>query len=104
MGRDIEAARLIFIDETWNQDQYGSAQGLGADRQRVKAKVPRGDWKTTTFLAALRCNRVDALWLIDVPRRRIAFSVMVHEAAPALCRQVPESCTGSLDHLPNGRP
>jgi hypothetical protein len=27
----------------------------------------RGHWKTTTFLAALRHNRIDAPWLFDGP-------------------------------------
>jgi transposase len=35
--------------------------------QRLKAKVPWGKWKTMTFLAALRCDRVEAPWLIDGP-------------------------------------
>lgn len=35
--------------------------------QRLKAKVPFGKWKTMTFVAALRCDRVEAPWLIDGP-------------------------------------
>ena len=35
--------------------------------QRIKAKVPNGHWKTMTFLAALRHDRVDAPPLIDGP-------------------------------------
>jgi transposase len=35
--------------------------------QRLKAKVPHGHWKTSTFLAALRHDRVEAPWLIDGP-------------------------------------
>lgn len=35
--------------------------------QRLKAKVPQGHWKTSTFLAALRHDRVEAPWLIDGP-------------------------------------
>jgi len=32
--------------------------------QRLPAKVPRGRWKTLTFIAALRHDRVVAPWLI----------------------------------------
>jgi len=32
---------------------------------RLKAKVPHGHWKTMTFLAALRHDRIDAPWLLD---------------------------------------
>ena len=35
--------------------------------ERLIAKVPHGRWKTTTFLAALRCDRIDAPWLIEGP-------------------------------------
>jgi putative transposase len=35
--------------------------------QRLKAKVPCGKWKTMTFLAALRSDRVEAPWFIDGP-------------------------------------
>jgi transposase len=35
--------------------------------QRLKAKVPHGHWKTSTFLAALRHDRVEAPWLVDRP-------------------------------------
>jgi transposase len=30
-------------------------------------KVPQRRWKTTTFVAALRLNRIDAPWLIEGP-------------------------------------
>ena len=32
---------------------------------RLTAKVPHGRWKTTTFLAALRHNRIDAPWVLE---------------------------------------
>src|SRR5260221_2806843 len=34
---------------------------------RLKAKVPHGQWKTTTFLAALRHDRIEAPWRLDSP-------------------------------------
>src|SRR6266852_1066497 len=34
---------------------------------RLKAKVPQRRWKTMTFIAALRRDRIDAPWLIDGP-------------------------------------
>ena len=34
---------------------------------RLEAKVPHGHWKTTTFLAALRHDRIDAPWILDGP-------------------------------------
>ena len=35
--------------------------------ERLVGKVPRGNWKTTTFLAALRHDRIDAPCLFDGP-------------------------------------
>ena len=35
--------------------------------RRLHAKVPHGRWKTMTFLAALRHDRIDAPWFIEGP-------------------------------------
>ena len=46
---------------------------------RLKAKVPCGKWKTMTFLAALRCDRVEAPWLIDGPINGERFRLYVEK-------------------------
>ncbi len=46
---------------------------------RLKAKVPRGKWKTMTFLAALRHDRVDAPWLLDGPIDGVSFRTYVEK-------------------------
>lgn len=46
---------------------------------RLKAKVPRGRWKTTTFLAALRHDRIDAPWLIEGPIDGESFKTYVEQ-------------------------
>ena len=46
---------------------------------RLKAKVPHGHWKTSTFLAALRHNRIDAPWLLDGPIDGEAFQTYVEQ-------------------------
>jgi len=35
--------------------------------QKLLAKVPQGRWRTLTFLAALRCDRIEAPCVIDGP-------------------------------------
>lgn len=45
--------------------------------QRIKAKVPHGHWKTMTFLAALRHDRVEAPWLIDGPINGERFQIYI---------------------------
>jgi transposase len=47
--------------------------------QRLKAKVPHGKWKTMTFLAALRHDRIDAPWLLDGPINGESFRVYVEK-------------------------
>src|SRR3954468_15747274 len=52
----IEAGRLVFIDETWTKTNMATLRGWAPRGTRLTAKVPHGHWKTTTFLAALRCG------------------------------------------------
>jgi len=42
-------------------------RGWAPKGQRLHAKVPYGHWKTMTFLAALRCDRIDAPCVLDQP-------------------------------------
>lgn len=63
----IDPARLVFIDETWTKTNMAPLRGWAPVGQRIRAKVPHGRWKTMTFLAALRHDRIDAPWLIDGP-------------------------------------
>jgi len=39
--------------------------------------VPQGHWKTTTFVAGLRCNGVIAPFVLDGPMNRRAFEVYI---------------------------
>lgn len=63
----IDPARLVFIDETWTRTNMAPLRGWALRGERLKAAVPHGHWKTMTFLAALRCDRVEAPWLLDGP-------------------------------------
>lgn len=52
---------------------------------RLKAKVPHGHWRTMTFLAALRHDRVDAPCLFDGPINGESFLAYVDQVlTPAL--------------------
>ena len=42
-------------------------RGWAPRGMRLTAQVPHGHWKTTTFLAALRHDRIDAPWVLDGP-------------------------------------
>jgi hypothetical protein len=63
----IEAERLVFIDETWTRTDMAPLRGWAPRGHRLPAKVPHGRWKTMTFLAALRRDRIDAPWFIEGP-------------------------------------
>jgi transposase len=63
----IDASRLVFIDETWVKTNMAPLRGWGPRGRRLEARVPHGHWKTLTFIAALRHDRIDAPWVIDGP-------------------------------------
>ncbi len=75
----IELVRLVFIDETWTKTNMAPLRGWGRRGQRLRAKVPQGRWKTTTFLAALRHDRLDAPWLLDGPINGEKFRLYVEK-------------------------
>ena len=52
-------------------------RGWAPRGQRLEAKVPQGKWKTLTFLAALRHDRIDAPWLLDGPINGASFRLYV---------------------------
>jgi transposase len=57
----------VFIDETWAKDNMTPLRGWGPRGARLKATAPFGRWKTMTFIAALRRDRIDAPCLFDGP-------------------------------------
>ena len=63
----LDPARLIFIDETWAKTNMTRVRGWAPRGCKLLAKVPQGHWRTLTFLAALRCDRIDAPCVIDGP-------------------------------------
>ncbi len=53
--------------------------------ERLVSAVPYGHWKTRTFIAALRVDRIDAPWVIDGPMDGAAFLAYLHHClAPTL--------------------
>ncbi len=81
----IDASRLVFIDETWVKTNMAPLRGWGPRGKRLKAYVPHGHWKTLTFIAALRHDRIDAPWVIDGPINGELFRLYVQQVlAPTL--------------------
>ena len=63
----LDPKRLVFIDETWAKTNMTRRHGRCARGTRLVARVPHGRWRTLTFLAALRCDRITAPCVIDGP-------------------------------------
>jgi len=63
----LDPRRLVFIDETWAKTNMTRTHGRCARGARLVDRVPHGHWKTMTFLAALRCDRIDAPFVLDGP-------------------------------------
>jgi transposase len=81
----IDISRLVFIDETWVKTNMAPLRGWGPKGKRLKAHAPFGHWKTLTFIAALRHDRIDAPWVIDGPMNGAFFLTYVEKVlAPTL--------------------
>jgi transposase len=61
----LDPARLVFIDETWAKTNMTRTHGRAPRGERLIAKAPHGRWRTLTFLAALRHDRIEAPCVID---------------------------------------
>ena len=75
----VDPRRLVFLDETWIKTNMAPLRGWGPRGERLAAKVPHGHWKTLTFIAALRHDRVDAPCVIDGPINGELFSAYVEQ-------------------------
>jgi transposase len=63
----LDTRRLVFVDETWAKTNMAPLRGWAPVGQRLNAKVPYGHWRTMTFIAALRHDRIDAPFVFDQP-------------------------------------
>jgi transposase len=81
----VDPERLVFIDETWTRTDMAPLRGWAPRGQRLPTKVPHGRWKTMTFLAALRHDRIEAPWLLEGPIDGESFRLYVEKVlAPTL--------------------
>lgn len=60
-------------------------RGRSRKGERLNAEAPFGKWSTQTFIAALRCDRLIAPWVIEGAMHGIAFDTYVAtQLAPLL--------------------
>lgn len=87
MQTKLDPRKLVFIDETAASTNMTRRYGRETRGERLVCKVPHGHWKTSTFVAALRRNRVTAPFLLDGPMNGTSFLAYVEGVlAPTLKR------------------
>ena len=83
----LDPARLVFIDETAVSTNMARLCGRAARGVRVIGRVPLGEWKTITFVAGLRHNRMTAPMVIEGPMTGEVFRAYVEQClVPTLRR------------------
>lgn len=90
----------MFIDETGASTKMARLHGRSPRGERCRAAIPHGHWKTTTFTAALRLDRLIAPMVLDGPMNGAAFLAYVEQVL------VPELEPGDvviMDNLPAHR-
>ena len=81
----LDPKRLVFLDETWAKTNMTRRHGRCSRGARLLAKVPHGRWRTVTFLAALRCDRIIAPCVLDGPINGTSFRAYIEQfLVPAL--------------------
>jgi transposase len=61
----LGASKLVFIDETGTSTKMVRIRGRCHRSRRLIGKAPWGHWKTTTFVAGLRHNRISAPFVLE---------------------------------------
>ncbi len=69
----------MFIDETWTATNMARLRGRAPKGERLRAGIPHGHWKTSTFVAGLRVDGIAAPFVIDGPINRDAFQAYVDQ-------------------------
>jgi transposase len=76
---DFDPEKLIFIDETWTKTNMARKGGRAPKGERLRAGIPHGHWKTTTFVAGLRVSGMVAPMLLDGPINGVWFQAYVEQ-------------------------
>ena len=98
---DLDAERLVFIDETGASTKMARRYGRSRRGGRCVAAVPHGHWKTTTFVGALRLGAMTAPMVLDGPMDGAAFLVYVEQVLIPTLR---EGDIVIMDNLPAHKP
>lgn len=72
-------------------------RGRAKRGERLRAGVPHGHWKTTTFVAGLRLGGMSAPMVLDGPMNRTAFLAYIEQV---LCPTLAPGDVVVMDNLP----
>jgi transposase len=76
---DLDPERLVFVDETWASTNMARRNGRAPRGERLRAAIPHGHWKTTTFVAGLRLTGMVAPMVLDGPINGVWFQAYVDQ-------------------------
>ena len=94
--RDLDPEKLVFIDETWASTNMARRRGRAPRGERLRAAIPHGHWKTTTFVAGLRLSGMVAPMVLDGPINGVSFQAYVDQV---LVPQLREGDIVVMDNL-----
>ena len=81
----LDVKHLVFLDETWTKTNMTRQRGRAPAGQRLLGRVPWAHWRTTTFVAGLRHDRVVAPIVLDRAMNGVAFRAYIEQSlAPTL--------------------
>ncbi len=69
----------MFIDETWASTSMARIRGRAPRGERLRAAIPHGHWKTTTFVAGLRNTGMVAPMVLDGPINGLSFQAYIDQ-------------------------
>ena len=83
----LNPRQLVFIDETSVSTTITRLYGRAPQGERLVQKVLHGNWKTITFIAALRHDRITAPFVLEGPMTGEMFKAYTEQfLAPTLKR------------------
>ena len=92
---DLDPERLVFVDETWASTNMARRNGRAPRGVRLRAAIPHGHWKTTTFVAGLRLTGMVAPMVLDGPINGVWFQAYVDQVL------IPELRAGDIVVMDN---
>ena len=87
----------MFLDETGASTKMARLYGRCARGERLRAGIPHGHWKTTTFVAGLRLSGFTAPMVLDGPMTGRWFLAYVEQI---LCPTLRAGDVVIMDNLP----